>query len=96
MKSFKRWLLVLLMLCLLILSIGFSLWNTELIPLSFGVVTFSARPLSVWIVLAFSFGVLTGLLLGSGLFRHMRLRRRIEQLENELASRPVFKRVERD
>ena len=96
MKHFKRWLLIVLMLCLLILSIGFSLWNTELIPLSFGVITFSARPLSVWIVLAFSFGVLLGLLLGSGLFRHLRLRRRIEQLENELARRPVYKRAERD
>jgi len=96
MKRIQRWLIVLLMLCLLIFSIGFSLWNTEPVPLSFGLFTFAARPVSVWVVVAFSCGVLTGLLLGSGLFRHMLLRRRITQLEKELASRPRYNRVEHD
>lgn len=96
MKRIKRWLLALLMLSLLILSIGFSLWNTQLVPLSFGVISFSPRPLSVWIVLVFSLGVLIGLVLGSGLFRHLRLRRRIEQLESELAKCQESKKAERD
>lgn len=96
MKRIRRWLLVLLMLCLLILSIGFSLLNAELVPLSLGVVSFDPRPLSVWMVLAFSCGALTGLLLGAGLIRHVRLRQRIQQLENELEKRPTYSRAERD
>lgn len=45
-------------------SIAFSFFNTELVPLSFGFVVLSPKPLSLWVVLAFALGGLIGLLLG--------------------------------
>jgi uncharacterized integral membrane protein len=96
MKRLKRWIIIILLLSLILLSAGFALWNTQAIPLSFGLFSFQARPLSVWIILSFSFGALSGLLLGAGLIRHLQLRHRIRQLEQELAMRPKFDRAERD
>lgn len=96
MKRFKRWLIILLMLFLILLSTGFALWNTQAVPLSFGLFSFEARPLSVWIIISFSLGAFSGLLLGAGLIRHLQLRHRIRQLEQELAQRPKFSPVERD
>lgn len=96
MKRLKRWLIILLLLCLILLSAGFALWNTQTVPLSFGLFSFQARPLSVWIIISFCSGALSGLVLGAGLIRHLQLRHRIRQLEQELASRPKFDRAERD
>lgn len=96
MKRLKRWLILLLMLCLILLSAGFALWNTQTVPLSFGLFSFQARPLSVWIIISFSLGAVSGLILGAGLIRHIQLRHRIRQLEQELAQRPKFSRAERD
>lgn len=96
MKHIKRWLIFFLMMCLLMLSIGFSLWNTQLVPVSFGLISLEPRPLSVWLVVSFSLGALTGLLIGAGLLRHVKLRRRIKQLEDELAKRPAHTKPERD
>lgn len=96
MKRFKRWLVLLLMLFLILLGAGFALWNTQTVPLSFGLFSFQARPLSVWIIMSFSFGAISGLILGAGLIRHLQLRHRIRQLEHELAQRPKFSRAEKD
>ena len=96
MKRFKRWLIILLMLILILLSTGFALWNTQAVPLSFGLFSFEARPLSVWIIISFSLGAFSGLLLGAGLIRHLQLRHRIRQLEQELTQRPKFSPAERD
>lgn len=96
MKRLKRWLILLLMVCLILLSAGFALWNTQTVPLSFGLFSFQPRPLSVWIIISFSLGAVSGLVLGAGLIRHLQLRHRIRQLEQELAQRPKFNRAERD
>lgn len=96
MRRLKRWLILFFMLCLILLSAGFALWNTQTVPLSFGLFSFQARPLSVWIIMAFSLGAICGLVLGAGLIRHLQLRHRIRQLEQELAQRPKFSRAERD
>lgn len=96
MKRFKRWLILLLMVCLILLSTGFTLWNTQTVPLSFGLFSFQPRPLSVWIIISFCFGAISGLVLGAGLIRHIQLRHRIKQLEQELAERPKFSPAQRD
>lgn len=96
MKRLKRWLIMFFMLCLVLLSTGFALWNTEPVALSFGLFSFQPRPLSVWIIISFCLGALSSLVLGAGLIRHLQLRNRIRQLEKELASRPKFSRAERD
>jgi uncharacterized integral membrane protein len=99
MKRLKRWVISLLMLCLILLSAGFALWNTQAVPLSFGLFSFDARPLSVWIIISFSLGAIFGLVLGAGMVRHIQSRHRIKQLEQELSKRPKFglaERAERD
>ena len=96
MQRFKRWLVFLLLLLIFIFSVGFSMWNTSPVPLSFGVYQFAARPLSLWLIVAFCLGGLAGLAIGAGLIKDVRLRRRIRALEKELTKRPKFKPGEID
>lgn len=96
MQRFKRWLVFLLLLLIFIVSVGFSMWNTTPVALSFGFHEFSARPLSFWIIVTFCLGGLTGLLIGAGLIRNARLRLHIRSLKKELARRPAIKPGEID
>jgi len=90
MKRLVKFLLFLLLLLVLLAGFVFTLNNTTAVPLWLGV-DFNPKPLSVWMLLAFSSGGLIGLLLGLGLwqrFLHARearqLRIRVQQLEQEL------------
>jgi uncharacterized integral membrane protein len=96
MKTLKRWVVILLLLLVLLITTGFSIGNNIDVPLSFGPMTLEARPLSLWIISAFSLGVLSGLTLGAGLINNFRLNRRIRQLEKELLLRPRFGPAEKD
>lgn len=96
MQGIKRWLFITLLIIVIILSAGFSLWNTTPVPLSFGFYTFADRPLAVWVIVAFCLGGLCGLVLGAGLIRDVRLRYRIRKLEKELQRRPKFPPAERE
>lgn len=96
MQRLKRWLVFLLLLLFFILSVGFSMWNTLPVPVSFGIHEFAARPLSLWLIIAFCLGGLTGLTIGAGLIRDARLRLRIRMLEKELSKRTTFKPGEID
>lgn len=96
MKQFKWWASVILLLLIVLVSIGFSLWNTTSVPLSLGFHTFSERPVAVWIIAAFCVGALLGLVVGSGLINQFRLRRRIRKLEAELETRPRFERPQKE
>lgn len=95
-QRFTRWLVFLLLLLIFIISVGFSMWNTAPVVLSFGIHEFAARPLSFWIIVSFCLGGLLGLIIGAGLIRDARLRMRIRSLEKELARRPKFKPTEVD
>ena len=86
MKRLKYWLLVILLLLVVLLSAGFSLWNTQPVPLSFGIVSLDPKPVSLWVVSSFAVGGVCGLLLGAGFMRDYRLRKRIRKLEKELAN----------
>ena len=96
MQRLKRWLMFLLLLLIFILSVGFSMWNTEPVALSFGFYEFAVRPLSFWLIITFCMGGLTGLLIGAGLIRDTRLRFRIRALEEELAKRSGAKPTRTD
>lgn len=96
MKRLKRWLLVLLLLLIFIMSVGFSMWNTTPVSLSFGVHQFAARPLSFWLIISFCLGGLTGVTIGAGLIRDARLRQRIKALEKTLDKQPALKPAEID
>ncbi len=90
MKRLVRFLLFLLLVVVLLAGFVFTLNNTAAVPLWLGV-DLAPKPLSIWMLLAFSSGGLLGLLLGFSLwqrFLHARearqLRTRVKQLEQEL------------
>jgi len=69
-----------------IASITFSYFNTSPVAISFANWQFPAQPVSVWIIGAFVFGGLLGLVLGLGLFRNLKSRveiRRLKKLLNQ-------------
>jgi putative membrane protein len=89
-----RWLrrLVAIIVLLLVLAFGllFSLQNTAPVPLDLLVAQLNARPLAVWLLLAFAVGGLLGVLVGSAALIRLqtsrfRLRRRLETCEKELS-----------
>lgn len=90
MERLKFWFFVILLLLIILISAGFSLWNTQAVPLSFGIVSLDPKPVSFWVVSSFAAGGLCGLLLGAGFLRDYKLKRRIRKLEKELANtRPI-------
>lgn len=86
MERFKSWLFVVLLLLIILISAGFSLWNTQTVPLSFGIVSLDPKPVSFWVVASFATGGICGLLLGAGFIRDYKLKKRIRKLEKELAN----------
>ena len=91
MKRLVRFLLLLLLICVLAAGFVFTLNNTSPVPLWFGT-DLNPQPLGLWIVLAFASGGLIGLLLGLGLWHRFRshvelrqVRGRLRQVEDELA-----------
>jgi uncharacterized integral membrane protein len=86
MERFKYWLFIVLLLLIILISAGFSLWNTQAVPLSFGIVSLDPKPVSFWVVASFATGGVCGLLLGAGFIRDYKLKKRIRKLEKELAN----------
>jgi hypothetical protein len=95
MKRLVRFLLFLLLILVLFAGFVFTLNNTVAVPLWLGA-SLAPKPLSIWMLLAFSAGGLLGLMLDSLLgfgglrqrFVHARearqLRMKVKQLEQEL------------
>ena len=101
MKRLARFLLFLLLILVLLAGFVFTLNNTVAVPLWVGT-ELSAKPLGVWILVAFTLGGLSGLLLGLGLWQRFRtrmelqqIRLRLHQTENELALLKQQSRVSR-
>lgn len=91
MKRLARFLFFLLLTCVLLAGFVFTLNNTVAVPLWVGT-ELTAKPLGIWILLAFALGGMAGLLLGLGLWRRFRsnmelrqIRIRLQQTEKELA-----------
>jgi lipopolysaccharide assembly protein A len=91
MKRLARFLFFLLLIFVLLAGFVFTLNNTVAVPLWVGTVL-AAKPIGVWILLAFAIGGVAGLLLGLGLWRRFRsnmelrqIRIRLQQTEKELA-----------
>lgn len=90
MVMIRRLLLVLLLLLVLVVGLLFSLQNDVPVSIDLLVVQLTARPVAVWILLAFALGGFLGLLISSfALLRlqasRARLARRLEQREKDLA-----------
>lgn len=84
MSTLSRVIALIVLVLIFLLSVGFSFFNTQQVPLSFGFLVLSAQPLALWVLGAFATGGLLGLLLGSGLFRRWRQAREITQLRAQI------------
>ncbi len=85
MSTLSRAMAWLVLVVIFLLSVGFSFFNTQQVPLSFGFLVLSAQPLALWVLGAFAAGGLLGLLLGAGLFRRWRQAREITQLRAQIS-----------
>jgi uncharacterized integral membrane protein len=83
MKGISRFLMLLLFVIAVFAGLIFSGHNQTRVALWLGT-EFSAQPLSLWIIAAFSSGGLLGLILGLGLWRSWASRRKIKQLQRKL------------
>lgn len=83
MKSLAGLLKFLLLMSILLAGFLFALRNSE--PTALWLVRdFAPRPLSLWILLAYACGGLSGLLLGQGVWARLRLGRKVRQLDAQL------------
>lgn len=83
MNSFAGFLKFVLLLLVLLAGFVFALQNAT--PVGLWLIhDFAPKPVSVWLLLAFSCGSLSGLLLGFGIWRRIRLGRQLRQLQSEL------------
>jgi uncharacterized integral membrane protein len=85
MSTLSRAMAWLVLVVIFLLSVGFSFFNTQQVPLSFGFLVLSEQPLALWVLGAFAAGGLLGLLLGVGLFRRWRQAREITQLRAQIS-----------
>jgi uncharacterized integral membrane protein len=83
MKSLARFLKFLLLMLLILAGFVFAANNDA--PVGLWLLRdFSARPVSIWIFLAFATGAMLGLLLGYGLWRRIRMGWQLRQLQARL------------
>ncbi|MAM70721.1 MAG: hypothetical protein CMP91_06215 [Gammaproteobacteria bacterium] len=80
MRKIIRFLAWLLFLLVVLAGFLFASNNTIEVPLWIGV-ELAPQSLAVWIILAFAWGGVLGLLLGFGLFRRIRAQHKINKLE---------------
>jgi uncharacterized integral membrane protein len=83
MKSFFRFVALLIFICVLAAGLIFSGHNRTPVVLWLGT-EFAAQPLSLWIIAAFIIGGLIGLLLGLGIHQGGASRRKLKKLQRTL------------
>jgi len=83
MSGLKRFILFIVFFSIVTLGFVFSINNSLEVPLWI-MIDLPQQRIGVWIILAFSTGGILGLLLGLGMFRSVRYKLRIRQLEMQL------------
>ena len=74
------------LLLVFVAAITFLYFNTEPVGIIFGSLSFAPLPVSVWIIGAFVWGGLLGLILGLGVLRQLKSRAEIRRLKKELVN----------
>lgn len=90
MRWIWRLLVVMLLLGVLVIGLLFSIQNAIEVPVDLLVLQTVPRPLATWLIIAFVFGGVSGLLAGSAALlrlqaRQVQLRRQLGNCEKELA-----------
>ena len=80
MSKITRFIIALLFLLVVLVGFIFTSNNSVMVPLWVGV-ELAPQSLAVWVLLAFAWGGVLGLLLGYGLFRRIKAQLRINHLE---------------
>lgn len=83
MNSFAGFIKFVLLLLVLLAGFVFALQNTTSVGLWL-IHDFAPKPVSLWLLLAFSCGGLSGLVLGYGMWRRIRMGWQLRQLQSEL------------
>ncbi len=83
MSKITRFIAGLFFLLVVLAGFIFTSNNSVMVPLWIGI-ELSPQSLAVWVLLAFAWGGVLGLLLGYGLFRRIKSQLRINQLEAQL------------
>tara|TARA_R110000824_G_scaffold52692_4_gene146256 strand:+ start:190529 stop:190834 length:306 start_codon:yes stop_codon:yes gene_type:complete len=83
MSKLTRFIACLFFLVVLLAGFIFASNNSVEVPLWIGI-ELSPQSLAIWLILAFAWGGLLGLLLGYGLFRRIKAQLKIKQLEARL------------
>lgn len=83
MSKITRFIAALFFLLVVLAGFIFTSNNNVVVPLWIGI-DLAPQSLAVWVLLAFAWGGVIGLLLGYGLFRRIRAQLKINQLEAQL------------
>lgn len=83
MSKLTRFIACLIFLFVLLAGFIFASNNSVKVPLWIGI-ELAPQSLAIWLILAFAWGGLLGLLLGYGLFRRIKAQLKIKQLEAQL------------
>ena len=83
MSGIFRFILSVVLVLIVVFAVLFVSFNDTPVELWLGW-TFSARPFGQWLILGFVLGGFSGVLLGYGLFRRLRLKLRIHKLEAKI------------
>jgi lipopolysaccharide assembly protein A len=83
MSKITRFIAGLFFLLVVLAGFIFTSNNSVMVPLWIGI-ELSPQSLAVWVLLAFAWGGVLGLLLGYGLFRRIKAQFKINQLEAQL------------
>ena len=84
MRSIRRLLTALVLVSVFLISIAFIYLNPTPVTITIGVFDFVELPVSFWIIGAFVFGGLLGLIFSFGWIRNIALQSKIVRLTNEL------------
>lgn len=90
MRSLKRWLIGLILIAVLLVGMLFSFQNTATAPLDLFIVQLDEQRVSLWILLSFAVGGVSGLLISSSTLIRLKsqtllLRRKLDKARKDLA-----------
>ncbi len=85
MSKLKRFVTCVIFIVIMLAAFVFSINNPAEVPLWLGI-ELAPQRLGIWLIMAFAIGGAAGLLVGSGMFRGLRYRLKIRQLEKRLQS----------
>lgn len=91
MRPMKRLLVLILLVCVLLFGVLFSIQNTDTVALDLLLVQLPEQRVALWVLLAFALGGIVGMLISAAAIlalksRNLLLQRKLQKHQKELAS----------